>query len=134
MRTLSTMLCLGLSTLEMTSALKVGVISDLHMKLQYNPNSSAIGCGLPANKIVKKDINQGFLQDTPDPVALLGRLGCDAPQELVDYMLSLFVKNNGDTDFITLNGDLIAHGLADDVPKNGEKSNTDHFALLKQTH
>ena len=65
---------------SMTSAWKVGVISDVHMKLAYDPTTSKNGCGSLAE-------DEGFLELNKDPIALLGRVGCDAPKELVEMML-----------------------------------------------
>ena len=59
------------------------------------------------NKIPQSDVRL-------DKKALLGRLGCDAPQALVEYMFSLFNQATltEPADYIILNGDLIAHGIA----------------------
>ncbi len=53
---------------------------------------------------------------------MLGRLGCDAPLVLLEYILMLFNQLTYDEkgqggytcDYILINGDLIAHGLSQD--------------------
>ena len=70
---------------------------------------------------------------------MLGRLGCDAPLVLLEYILMLFNELTYDEkgqggytcDYILINGDLIAHGLAQD-PK-GQYSD-DLYQQLKDTH
>jgi len=49
----------------------------------------------------------------PGQIAMLGRLGCDGPSELTDYMLKLFnqVNSGQHIDFITLNGDIVGHQI-----------------------
>jgi hypothetical protein len=49
------------------------------MKLAYDPTTKNNGCSTSAE--------EGFLELNQDPIALLGRVGCDAPKELVDMML-----------------------------------------------
>jgi hypothetical protein len=59
-----------------------------------------------------------FLQEenklSSDPKALLGRLGCDAPEALIKYMLELFLKQEAGevVDVILLTGDMVGHGIA----------------------
>jgi len=47
-------------------------------------------------------------------IAMLGRLGCDGPSELTEYMLKLFnqVNSGQHIDFITLNGDIVGHQIS----------------------
>ncbi len=72
--------------------IKLGLISDLHLKLDYDPTTSANDCST-SPKLIEKE-TQKFLQKennfSSDPKALLGRLGCDAPEALIKYMLELF--------------------------------------------
>ena len=44
----------------------------------------------------------------------MGRLGCDPPPQLLDYMLNLFNRVNAGKhiDFITLDGDMVGHHIA----------------------
>ena len=46
--------------------------------------------------------------------ALLGRIECDSPKALVEYIMTLFnqVTSDEPVNFIILNGDLIGHGIA----------------------
>jgi hypothetical protein len=62
---------------------KVGIISDIHMKLDYNPASHKHSCGpaIAGEPLTSSDLN-----------APLGRLGCDPPFETVEMMIQAFVK------------------------------------------
>ena len=67
--------------------LNVGIFSDLHMDLNYNPTSKEWNCMNPVGYTRSEDeLNTLKTQQK----ALLGRLGCDPPKELVEYMLKLF--------------------------------------------
>ena len=85
--------------------IKVGLLTDIHLKLDYNATTGDNWCG-------------PWLEDNdPDAtyeLALIGRLGCDAPPELLEYMLDVFEQATADDplDVIFLNGDLGAHGIA----------------------
>ena len=72
--------------------IKVGIISDLHLKLDYDATTSENGCSSSSQE--KKENDPKFLQKenklSSDQNALLGRLGCDAPEALIKYMLELF--------------------------------------------
>lgn len=72
--------------------IKLGLISDIHLKLDYDPSTSANDCSTSSKKNKKGEAL--FLQKknkvSSDPKALLGRLGCDAPEALIKYMLELF--------------------------------------------
>lgn len=41
---------------------------------------------------------------------------------------------NEPADYILVNGDLIAHGIAQDAPSKGNNYNKDLYQLLKDTH
>ncbi len=66
---------------------------------------------------------------------MLGRLGCDAPQALIEYIIMLFNELTYDEfytcDYIIINGDLIAHGIAQE-PEGVYQE--DIYQLLKDTH
>jgi len=67
--------------------LNVGIFSDLHMDLNYNPTSKEWNCMDPVGDTRSEaELNSLKTQQK----ALLGRLGCDPPKELVNYMLTLF--------------------------------------------
>ena len=96
--------------------IKLGLISDLHLKIDYDPITSANDCSASGKKNKKDDSK--FLQKenklSSDPKALLGRLGCDAPEALIKYMLELFLKQEAgeEVDAILLTGDMVGHGIA----------------------
>ena len=63
---------LGLLGMGLVSRSRFGLMSDIHLKLNYDPTTSVSKkCG-PAN-------DEKFLQLDATQKALLGRLGCDAP-------------------------------------------------------
>ena len=59
--------------------LNVGVFSDIHLALNYDPSASKCRGSF-------RD-EEKFLDLKKDQKALLGKMGCDPPKELVDYML-----------------------------------------------
>lgn len=63
----------------------------------------------------------------------MGRLGCDPPLILVEYMLQLFNNVTADepVDYIIVNGDLIGHGISQDSTK---PYSYEKYQLLKTTH
>ena len=84
----------------------LGVFSDVHLKTDYSPNYSTGSCTKSA-KADAEDLGA-------DQIALLGRLGCDAPPQLLQYILKLFNQVNAGVYItaITLNGDMVAHSVA----------------------
>ena len=59
-----------------------GIFSDIHLKLNYDPRASNKKCEAKSS-----------IEDKLKPAketALLGRLGCDPPTDLVEYMMQLF--------------------------------------------
>ena len=81
-----------------------------------------------------------LVNGTSEQKALLGRLGCDAPVNLVKYMTQLFNKVNAGQkiDYITLNGDIVGHKVAATVPvdpSNPTQAEAEavakHYAVLR---
>ena len=65
--------------------MKFGLMSDLHLKLDYDPMSTAERYCNPIGKdLMLKNLIQGNLNT--NQLALLGRLGCDAAPKLVEYI------------------------------------------------
>jgi len=64
--------------------MKFGVFADLHMLLNYTPESSENLCGEPP---VIPPVESPEEEKDPDPIARLGRVGCDAPKELIETMI-----------------------------------------------
>jgi predicted MPP superfamily phosphohydrolase len=81
---------------------------------------------------------RSFIQGSisTDQVALLGRLGCDAPPRLVQYIFELFNKINAKepVDYIIITGDLIAHDVSADPEDQGTKKGAKLYKTLKKTH
>ena len=80
------------------SALRVGVLSDMHVNLKYDP--------LYSHQDGNNCWASGDLADKPSPWA---RYGCDPSAELVDAMLQHFVEVFGTPDILLINGDNLAH-------------------------
>ena len=132
------------------SQVTFGVFSDLHLQLEYTPDSSVDDCGRLDPDTRSIPLGGGWLslqelrlKATGNQRALLGRLGCDAPVSLVRYMLTLFNRiNSGEkVDYITLDGDLVAHGIASNTPVDPlnptmkeTASIAQHYSYLKLTH
>ena len=103
----------------------MGVISDIHVRLDYDP---AVGTDRyclrqdeeePAVALRAYRYLTSLLQSGTDGgealEAPLGRLMCDIPKELLGYMLQTFVELNSEdeaVDYILLNGDLIGHHVS----------------------
>ena len=105
-----------------TCGLDIGVLSDLHLHLRYDPwwgsyDDAEGGC-------MKDD---GTLQKLKAP---MGRYSCDSPMVLIETMLKEFNRKHGKQDVIILTGDFIAHQTAKLYPD----PSLDLYGLLKKTH
>ena len=121
-----------MSSASSAQALKVGVISDLHMNPYYSATASE-----DTNCVASND--KDFETVTKD-TAPIGRINCDPSPILVDYMLQRFTEAFGDVDVILVTGDHVAHGVS---PHHGQgspeswaklKVNLDQSAQLLQKH
>ena len=101
----------ALAALE-TSALRVGVISDLHVNQKYALYGGTSNCW-----------EGDDMHDKPSPWA---RYGCDPSAELVDAMLQHYVDSFGQPDILLVNGDNVAHHV--DVAR-GFGSDTQYEAV-----
>ena len=84
----------ALAALE-TSALKVGVISDLHVNQKYDLYGKTSNCWVGID-----------MHEKPSPWA---RYGCDPSADFVDAMLRHYVDSFGYPDILLVNGDNVAH-------------------------
>ena len=82
-------------------ALKVGVISDMHINMRYQPDGTG-------------DDNCATGGGKADNYSPLAKYECDPSQQMAEYMVQRFVEAFGDVDVILAPGDAIAHGLAPD--------------------
>ena len=94
-----------LSILTVVNGLQVGVMSDTHIKKDFNP------------KVTKKnycaDSYKGKkIPETATEVAPLGRYYCDPPASLVEEMFAHYAKVWGNPDVILFTGDHVAHYVA----------------------
>ena len=80
-----------------TSALKVGVISDLHVNKSYALYGGTDNCW------------EGV--DMHEEPSAWARYGCDPSAEFVDAMLRHFVETFGQPDILLVNGDNVAHHI-----------------------
>ena len=112
--------------------MNIGTFSDIHLDLRYNPTSSERNCMDPVGA---SEAQNSLLNLKKLEIALLGRLGCDPPKELLDYMLKLFNQVNSDKhiDVITLNGDLIGHHIAQNYGTSDQVI-APYYDLLLETH
>ena len=86
------------------TATKIGLISDLHYNLNYNPDSSKDSC--------TSSSSFNSYEANGDPVANLGRYGCDANTDLIRTMLQRFNEKFGKVDVLLVTGDHTAHGVS----------------------
>lgn len=113
-----------------STATKIGLISDIHYNLNYDPDSSKNYC---------TSSNLESYRTNVDPVANLGRYGCDSNTDLIKTMLQRFNEKFGKVDVLLVTGDHAAHSVSaeDDDPTGAEyeavKNNIKQsFDLLKQ--
>ena len=118
MRFITTLLLTAIKT----SALKVGLISDLHLNLNYDANY-----GPRANAEGDCWATSGTYTDV---AAHFGRYGCDPPMALLEVMLEEFNVRHGKQDVIIITGDLSSHHTAMKYPMTDE----DTYPLLLATH
>ena len=78
---------------------RIGVISDLHFNVLYNPASSSSYCS-------------GTGSTSSDLFAPLGRYSCDPSEALFDHMIARFKEQFGTVDVIIIPGDTVAHKVS----------------------
>ena len=86
---------------QQDGGLRIGLISDLHLHLNYNSHWGPYvdregGC-------IK---NSGTKQSDTAP---MGRYGCDTPAVLIETMLEELDSSHGDLDVIIMTGDYVGH-------------------------
>ena len=92
---------IGLGYIAAANGLNVGLISDLHLHLRYDPQWGPY-----------EDREGGCMKKmgTEEPLkAPMGRYGCDSPTILIETMLDELKRLHGDLDVIVLTGDSVAH-------------------------
>ena len=110
------------ASLGLADDLKVGLISDLHLHLRYDPQWSPYshaegGCMH----------NDGVLATEKAP---MGRYLCDSPEILISTMLRALKEQHEDSDVIFVTGDYIAHQTAKAYPNEDKRL----YAMLLSTH
>lgn len=106
-------------------ALKVGLLTDLHLHLRYDPWWG------PYND-VEGDcmVNGGTLSEVKAP---MGRYGCDSPAILISTLLKAMNEFHPDLDLILLTGDFNAHHTAMNFGQDiGAEDDT--YGLLMAQH
>lgn len=109
------------SLARQTEALKVGLLSDLHLHLRYDPY-----WGPYQDDEGDCMVNGGTKTEIKAP---MGRYGCDIPATLLNAMLDEFNRNHGKQDVIILTGDFAAHHTAMAYPDGGKT-----FPMLLASH
>lgn len=113
---------LALSISVCVSALKVGLLSDLHLHVRYDqnlgPRLDGEGDCMPGSGV------ESIIK------APLGRYGCDCPLILIDSMLSRLAETQPDLDVILMTGDFAGHHIA---MQFGEPDIEKTYALLLET-
>ena len=99
MRLVTTIFAL-VSLLNLAWALNVGIITDVHLHLRYNPAVSH------HDECTEGEGEPTYL------FAPMGRYQCDCPSILIETMLKRFKEKFGKQDVIFLTGDFNAHHVA----------------------
>lgn len=98
------------------------MLTDVHLKSNYDPNGSAkVYCQTP-----KTD-------DEKDVSAPMGRISCDTPSSMVEKFIEKvaydYKKKNRKLDLLFLTGDFIAHKVAMTL---GKPDDPDKYAMMKE--
>ena len=78
---------------------RIGVLSDIHFNVNYNPASSTNSCTSSS-------------ASNADLFAPVGRYGCDSSEVLFDHMINRFKEKFGTVDVIIIPGDSVAHKVS----------------------
>jgi predicted phosphodiesterase len=108
--------------------MKVGVMSDVHILPMYSAEVNntcycSVGCA-GQNKFIPLDMQS-------NEYAPLGRLYCDPPQQLTEYMIKKLKLEQPDLDVLIITGDIVGHTYSQDL--NGPY-NPASYATLMQVH
>ena len=114
-----------LGALSITNALKIAMISDLHVNPWYDPNVGNISfCASPKDRVAPYPAE-------PDVYAPLGRLGCDPPIELTRRFLNRIAEHNSDIDILVIPGDFVRHSICEELNEDDDPS---LYELIKDIH
>jgi hypothetical protein len=80
-------------------SLKIGVVSDPHYNVNYDPTTASNNC--KSSTTIAADV-----------YAPIGRYGCDTGPEMFDIMLQRFSEAFGDVDVLLVPGDHVAHKVS----------------------
>ena len=113
--TLKLAACALASLMGASDALKMGMISDMHLNLHYDASVAHAETG--SGHCVRG-------HGTPSSIhAPMGRYGCDAPTILIESMLQGFLEKEGKQDVILFTGNFAAHHAGDFPPdEHGHES------------
>ena len=113
--------CALASLLGASDALKIGMISDMHINLHYDPSVAIDESG---------DGHCTRGRGIPSTIhAPMGRYGCDSPAALVESMLQGFLAKEGKQDVIFFTGNFAAHHVVK-IDKNGHESKETQEMML----
>ena len=105
---------LGLAETSRVMSLKIGVISDLHTKMDYDPTSSS---NCRSSQLYDPNTSPILKETYAETYAMLGRYGCDPSFEMNQWMLQHFRDTHSDLDLMLVIGDYVAHDV--DPPREG---------------
>ena len=101
---------LSLAETSRVMSLKIGVISDLHTKMDYDPTSSS-NCRTSNSQLYDPYISHILQEKYAETYAMLGRYGCDPSFELNQWILQHFRDTHPDLDLMIVIGDYVAHDV-----------------------
>ena len=110
----------ALATLANAKQVKFGVLTDLHLNLDYQADLDAW----------KTYCNTGIHEQKAKDLAPFGRPGCDSPQLLVESLMKQMKQQHGDLDVILVPGDLVTHGLSVEMPEINRESKYDRLTAV----
>lgn len=102
---------IALATAVQATTYKIGVLTDMHLQVDYLPDRSPSQYCCKQNDPTKED---KIMAD----IAHFGRWKCDVPQSMVDAAMAKMRAENPDLAFILVPGDIVGHGIDLDIVKD----------------
>ena len=114
--------------LSVASAIKVAVLSDVHIMPNYDPlmnNTCYCTVGCTSRNPYLKPL---FYSNEYAP---LGRVFCDSSYDLAESMIRKLKLEAPDSEVIVITGDIVGHGYSQELKNPYSESK---FETLKQVH
>ena len=100
---------------------KAAVLTDIHLTPGYYANITADSyCEMKPEGVIYTS-----------EVAYMGRMGCDAPIELIEKIMMKMNQSEGQIDILFMPGDFIGHYIP---LKPNEPFDEERYKLLTETH